>query len=134
MYANRRGAASVVAHTDTGEKPTPVNAMSRTVRCSVPLVTAASPSVRAVSVPLGIIGSLPSGRLASAAIITENVDGVPAIGEYRAAPCTACSPLSDVDFQRAASPLRVKVSFTLDPNVVVPVTWYFVKVPSAPSV
>ena len=74
--------------------------------------------------PLGISGSLPSLRLASADSATEKPSGVPPSAEYSAVPVTACLPWSEVDFHSTSSPLREKVSSTLAPKVEVPVTLY----------
>src|ERR1700741_3417884 len=106
MKAKRRGDSPCdgspwVAQAKVGVRPTPVIASRSTLSVSLPLVTSASATLRVLRVPLGINGSLPSGRLASAAKATENPAGVPPRGEYNAVPSTLCSPLSEVDFHQA---------------------------------
>lgn len=81
-----------------------------------------SVTLRVLIVPLGISGSLPSGRLAIAASATEKPAGVPPSGEYSAVPSTVCSPLSEVDFHHTLLPSRPKDSSTGAPKVVLPVT------------
>ena len=76
-----------------------------------------------VRVPLGISGSLPSARAASAAMATEPDCGVPPSGEYCAPDATCCAPSSEVDFQTALPFSSRKVSSTFAPNVLAPVTW-----------
>ncbi len=89
MCANNRGEASRVAHTNCGVKPTPVSITRSTVRVSAPSFTCASPILRAVSVPVGISGSLPSERLASAPSSTDALSGVPPSAVYSAVPSKA---------------------------------------------
>ena len=123
MYANMRGCASRVTHTNDGVKPIPVSASRSTVRDCEPLLMSIDASLRWVSVPLGTSGSLPSGRLARAARATDVVAGVAPSGVYNAVSVNVCVPASDVLFQRPMSPSRVKVSSTGAPKVETPFTW-----------
>ena len=112
-----------MTQTKLGVKPMPVNANRSTVCVFPPLAMSIDATLRCVSVPLGTNGSLPSGRLASAANATDIAAGVPPSGVYSAVPVNACVPLSDVLFHVPVSPSRTNVSSTGAPNVEAPFTW-----------
>ena len=115
ISAKRRGRSPSVAQTKVGCRPWPVWIRSCTF-CDVPArVTSASSSRRWVSVPAGSSGSLPSGRIAAAAIETELASIVPFNGTYIAGPETLFSPRSDVEVHAARSPVRVNFSSTFAP-------------------
>jgi hypothetical protein len=98
-----RGDPPVIVQMNTGVRPTPVRATSRTACVRPSPDTSVSATLRILNVPLGISGSLPSDRGASG---TEYASGVSPSGEQWAMPATVCPPSSKVDLQRTRSPSR----------------------------
>ena len=106
----RRSAASGRRRSAPAAAPCAVSSPLRRLRLR--------PTCACVSVPLGISGSLPSLRWASAR--QRHRDSRPACrpaASTARCPATGCSPLSEVDFHAALSPSRAKVSSTGAPKV-----------------